>query len=83
MPPGTTIGTVLAEQLNPKCEMKYLLWDPLMHRYTNETKIATIDTSSGEIRSRVSLDYEKQAMYPVRAFGRDRHASRSLPGFTG
>ncbi|RCN48128.1 cadherin domain protein [Ancylostoma caninum] len=65
MPPGTTIGTVSAEELNPKCEMKYLLWDPIMHKYTNETKIATIDTASGELRSRIPLDYEKQAMYPL------------------
>ncbi|KAL6733207.1 hypothetical protein Aduo_003873 [Ancylostoma duodenale] len=65
MPPGTKIGTVSAEELNPKCEMKYLLWDPLMHKYTNETKIATIDTVSGELKSRISFDYEKEAMYPL------------------
>ncbi|KIH65936.1 cadherin domain protein [Ancylostoma duodenale] len=65
MLPGTTIGTVSAEELNPKCEMKYLLWDPLMHKYTNETKIATIDTRSGELKSKISFDYEKQAMYPL------------------
>ncbi|ETN78299.1 cadherin domain protein, partial [Necator americanus] len=64
-PPGTILGTVSASQLNPKCEMKYLLWDPTTHKYTNETKIASIDTSNGVIRSRISFDYEKQAIHPL------------------
>ncbi|KAK6732600.1 hypothetical protein RB195_016768 [Necator americanus] len=64
-PPGATLGTVSASQLNPKCEMKYLLWDPTTHKYTNETKIASIDTSNGVIRSRISFDYEKQAIHPL------------------
>ncbi|CAJ0608102.1 unnamed protein product [Cylicocyclus nassatus] len=65
MPPGSVIGSVLATKLNDKCELKYLLWDPLSHKYTNETSIASIDTVTGEIRSRKSFDYEKQAMFPL------------------
>ncbi|VDM81732.1 unnamed protein product [Strongylus vulgaris] len=65
MPPGTKMGTTSAVKLNDKCELKYLLWDPMSHKYTNETKIASIDTITGEIRSRISFDYEKQAMYPL------------------
>ncbi|KHJ88707.1 cadherin domain protein, partial [Oesophagostomum dentatum] len=65
MPPGTELGRVSAVELNPKCEVKFMLWDPVTHKYTNETKIASIDSSSGKIQTRISFDYEKQAMHPL------------------
>ncbi|WKX95373.1 hypothetical protein Q1695_012095 [Nippostrongylus brasiliensis] len=64
-PVGTAIGTVSAGALDNKCEMKYQLWDPTNHEYTNQTKIASINIETGEILSRIKFDHEELSMYPL------------------